>query len=46
MKTRCISHCVYDYKSNKCKGCHRTLEEIQKWPWMTEQERENVLKGV
>jgi hypothetical protein len=35
----CKSICIMDAKSNLCIGCKRTIDEIARWPMMTDDER-------
>ena len=42
----CIQICVIDKETNKCKGCHRTLEEIGNWSRYSDEERMKVMKRL
>mgnify|MGYP001756946096 CR=1 FL=1 len=35
----CISVCELDEHRSRCKGCHRTLEELRAWSAMTDAEK-------
>ena len=43
MKSPCIKVCVMDLERGLCKGCHRTLEEIERWGAMSDAQRGQVL---
>lgn len=40
----CVKICQMDPAQELCIGCHRTLDEIARWPAMTEIERRSVLE--
>ena len=42
----CVQICVIDKETNKCKGCHRTLEEIGNWSRYSDEERMKVMKRL
>lgn len=44
MRSPCIGVCVYDHHLNHCKGCYRSLEEIDSWAKMTDTEKRKALK--
>lgn len=44
--TPCVSLCVVDRETNKCKGCGRTLDEIRKWSTFSDEERMEVMKKL
>jgi predicted Fe-S protein YdhL (DUF1289 family) len=46
MQTPCIKICKLDPKLQYCIGCKRTLEEIQRWAYMTNAEREKIIKEL
>jgi len=35
----CISVCELDEQRSRCKGCHRTLDELRAWGAMTDAEK-------
>jgi predicted Fe-S protein YdhL (DUF1289 family) len=35
----CISVCELDEQRSRCKGCHRTLDELRAWGAMTDDEK-------
>lgn len=35
----CISVCELDLERTRCKGCHRTLEELRAWGAMSDEEK-------
>ena len=35
----CISVCELDLERTRCKGCHRTLDELRAWGAMTDDEK-------
>jgi predicted Fe-S protein YdhL (DUF1289 family) len=41
MKTPCIRICKLE--NDICIGCKRTTEELSKWFWMTDKERELIM---
>ena len=43
MKSPCIKVCVMDFELGLCKGCYRSMEEIERWGSMSDSERERVL---
>jgi uncharacterized protein len=43
MQSPCRKICVYDPLRNLCAGCGRTLEEIEGWPDLSEDEQRAVL---
>ena len=46
MQTPCIKLCKLDPKQQYCIGCKRTIEEIQRWAYMTPAEREKIMKQL
>lgn len=46
MQTPCIKICKLDPKLQYCIGCKRTIEEIQRWAYMTPQEQEKIIKEL
>jgi predicted Fe-S protein YdhL (DUF1289 family) len=46
MESPCIHVCVIDAGTGLCAGCGRSLEEIARWPQMTEAERRHVVRGL
>jgi predicted Fe-S protein YdhL (DUF1289 family) len=43
--TPCIGICTLD-AHGLCEGCHRTGEEIARWMYMSEVEREHLIRDV
>ena len=41
----CIDVCVLDSRTQLCRGCQRTVEEIAAWPQMTDADKV-ALKAV
>ncbi|GAB4188338.1 MAG: hypothetical protein OHK0024_28770 [Thalassobaculales bacterium] len=39
----CIGVCRLDPAGRQCLGCHRRIEEIARWPDLTEDERRAIL---
>lgn len=44
MKTPCIRVCRLE--NDICIGCKRTTEELSKWFWITDDEREEIMKDL
>lgn len=42
----CIKVCELDPPSGMCRGCKRTLDEIARWPVMTEEERARIMAAL
>ena len=42
----CVSDCTIDPRTNTCRGCYRTLDEISKWSIMTNEEKQKVLDRI
>ena len=38
----CVGHCTTALGDDVCRSCLRTLEEVTRWPAMTEDERRAV----
>jgi predicted Fe-S protein YdhL (DUF1289 family) len=43
MISPCIGICQIDSDLNICKGCYRTLLEIEEWYFATAEEKEKIL---
>jgi len=43
VKSPCIKVCKYDEEKN-CMGCHRSMNEIKKWIFMSDEEKRETLK--
>jgi hypothetical protein len=43
MESPCVKHCVYDSARRLCAGCGRTLEEIEAWAALGEEERRRIM---
>jgi len=46
MITPCISICQIEKETRICKGCGRSIEEIQQWSRYTDDERMVVMKRL
>ena len=46
MQTPCIKLCKLNPYTQSCIGCKRTVEEIQRWAYMTAAEREKIMKEL
>jgi len=44
MKTPCLNICQLE--DDRCIGCGRTIDEIAQWVFMTDDEREQVMKSL
>lgn len=44
--TPCVSLCVVDKDSGKCKGCNRTIDQIRNWHRYTDEQRMQVMKDL
>jgi predicted Fe-S protein YdhL (DUF1289 family) len=42
----CISVCKIDPKTGWCEGCRRNLDEIRRWPRMTDEQKLAVLDDL
>lgn len=42
----CISVCELDLAQSRCKGCHRTLDELRAWGAMTDDEKRVVWERI
>ena len=42
----CKSICIMDSKSSLCLGCKRTIDEIARWPMMTDDERRTIVDSL
>jgi predicted Fe-S protein YdhL (DUF1289 family) len=42
----CIRECVLDLETKVCRGCGRTLREIERWVDFTPEEREAIRKRL
>ena len=40
----CIEMCIWDEKTQLCKGCFRTIDEIMNWEKYTNDDKAAVLK--
>ena len=43
IESPCIKLCQMDARRGVCAGCYRTLDEIARWPEMSDAERARVL---
>jgi predicted Fe-S protein YdhL (DUF1289 family) len=39
----CINICCTDEITGYCKGCFRTLDEIASWPYLSDNEKRDIL---
>jgi predicted Fe-S protein YdhL (DUF1289 family) len=46
VESPCINICTPDPESGLCVGCGRTIEEITKWPILTEIQKQDVIKAL
>ncbi len=46
VKSPCINVCRIDPKLQHCIGCQRTLEEIEVWSVLTDEEKQEVLNKL
>ena len=46
LKSPCVEVCRMNPGRGLCDGCHRTLDEIARWPQMSDAERERVLAAL
>ena len=44
VSTPCINVCVLEY--GVCKGCNRTSKQIKNWLKYTEEQRQQIMKGL
>ena len=44
--TPCVKICILHPPSGLCQGCGRTLQEIQRWPSLSEPERLAIMEGL
>lgn len=44
MLSPCVGICTYI--DGKCIGCHRTVEEIEKWVEYTDEERQKIMERL
>ena len=42
----CTGHCSTALGDDVCRGCGRTLDEITRWPMLSEEERLNVNQRI
>lgn len=42
----CNKDCHIDPESHFCKGCFRTIDEIVRWPYISEEEREKIFLKI
>ena len=43
MISPCIGVCQIDSNLNICKGCYRTIHEIEQWYFATTEEKQKIL---
>ncbi len=46
MKTPCVNICELDKEKNICKGCFRTVDEITKWIFFEDEERDEIIGSL
>ena len=39
----CVKVCVLDAAAGLCRGCGRSLAEIERWTWMSDAERAKIM---
>ncbi|MCC7384591.1 MAG: DUF1289 domain-containing protein [Deltaproteobacteria bacterium] len=44
--TPCIAICKIDPFSELCTGCYRSLDEIERWPDLTQEERRVIMESL
>ena len=44
--TPCVGICSIDEETKLCKGCQRSIDEIQKWTSMTYEQKMDVMKRL
>lgn len=44
--TPCIGTCKIDCKTGKCKGCHRTREQLKNWRSMSQEQRAEAMREL
>lgn len=42
----CIHICEIDIHTQVCKGCHRTLKEIEEWPNYSEEKQLKIIERL
>lgn len=42
----CVEVCELDFSNNICRGCHRTLAEIEAWGHCNEDEKARIMRNV
>jgi predicted Fe-S protein YdhL (DUF1289 family) len=46
MLSPCINVCTLDQKSGLCMGCKRTVEEITRWTFYSDDERATIMRSL
>jgi uncharacterized protein len=46
IESPCTNVCTLDARSGLCLGCSRTIEEISRWPSMSDAERARVISEL
>ncbi|WP_096176463.1 DUF1289 domain-containing protein [Cohaesibacter sp. ES.047] len=46
IKSPCIQLCKIDRKTNLCRGCARSLDEIGRWSSMSDAKRDAVMSEI
>ena len=46
IESPCIKLCVLHSKAKICIGCHRSADEIQKWPKYSSKERQLIIEKL
>jgi len=44
--TPCVRICKLDEASGICAGCHRTLDEIEKWSEYTDEQKKQIMVAI
>ncbi len=46
MVTPCINICKLDAHTNRCIGCHRTVDQLINWTTYTDEERSEIMRQL
>ena len=46
IESPCVNICRMDADNRYCIGCFRTVQEIQNWTTMTDEERERIMSQL
>lgn len=42
----CVGHCTTALGDDVCRSCHRTFEEVTRWPELTDEERIQINRRI